>query len=182
MNCPVCREHELSSTDLDSDLAALHCANCGGNFLRGANYWNWLETHGENLPEQPPAPDEPQPGEDVKAKLCPECRAIMIKYHVGHETTFTLDQCPACKGIWLDRNEWEILKSRNLHDDLNRIVTEPWQLEAHRDEKKRRLEQLYATKFGAEDYAELKRIREWLDQHAKRQELLAFLSDENPLD
>lgn len=182
MNCPVCRTTNLHSLSLAENLPALACAQCRGHWLAGARYWSWLEQQGANLPELPPAPDTPASLEDERARLCPECRLIMVKYRVGHETGFMLDQCGGCKGIWFDGNEWEILKSRNLHDDIPSILTAPWQLAARREESQRSLEHIYRHKFGAEDYAEIKRIKRWLDGHEKKQELLAYLSDTNPLD
>src|SRR5260370_8079077 len=52
MNCPVCKTPELISTDLESNLTSFRCTECGGNWIRGAEYWKWLEVHGPNLPER----------------------------------------------------------------------------------------------------------------------------------
>jgi Zn-finger nucleic acid-binding protein len=182
MNCPVCQTTELVSNNLESNLASLKCPDCEGNWIQGAEYWKWLEQHGPNLPEV-----EEQEGELTLSELqkyidCPECRFRMVKYMVGRGTGFSLDHCHGCKGIWFDRNEWEILKKRNLHDDLHSILTAFWQAEASKEERKKRLEQMYVNKFGAEDYAEIKRIRSWLNAHEKKQELRAYLIDENPFE
>jgi hypothetical protein len=75
-----------------------------------------------------------------------------------------------------------VLRKRNLHDDLNSILTEFWQGEALKEERKKRLERIYINKFGVDDYAEIKRVRAWLGGHQKKHELLAYLTDEDPFD
>ena len=52
----------------------------------------------------------------------------------------SIQLCQGCKGLWLGRNEWEALKKRNLHDDLNLMVTAFWQKEAQRELRKKRME------------------------------------------
>jgi hypothetical protein len=42
------------------------------------------------------------------------------------------------------------------------------------------LEEIYLSRFGADDYAEITRIRAWLQAHPKRPELLAYLTDKDP--
>src|SRR5215216_1014146 len=180
MNCPVCQSEKFSPVELDPDLQALRCDTCGGNWVYGGSYWRWLHRHGENLPERREPAEGAAAPEDLKPKLCPECHTVMFRYTVGHGLGFGLDQCPACKGIWFDADEWEALKERNLHDDINAVFTAPWQAEVSREERRRRLEQIYLKRFGAEDYAEVRRVREWLDASARKQELVAYLTDPNP--
>jgi Zn-finger nucleic acid-binding protein len=106
----------------------------------------------------------------------------MVKYLVGHGFSFTLDHCQGCKGIWLDRNEWEALKARNLHDDVNAMLTAFWQDEAGKEVRKKRMEQIYVGRFGADDYAEIEKIRVWLTTRPNKQDLLAYLTDKDPFD
>jgi Zn-finger nucleic acid-binding protein len=101
---------------------------------------------------------------------------------VGRNVPFTLDNCGECGGVWLDKDEWATLKTRNLHDDLHAIFTEQWQSEARREESRQTLAGMYERRFGAEGYAELQRIRAWIDQHPHKQEILAYLNDSDPLD
>jgi Zn-finger nucleic acid-binding protein len=180
MNCPVCQSENFGPAQLDAGLVAQRCGACGGNWVSGRSYWQWLREHGENLPERrEPARGEAAP-EDRAPKVCPECRAATFRYTVGRGLGFGLDQCPACKGIWLDAREWEALRERNLHDDIHAVFTAPWQAEATREERRRRLEQIYTKRFGTEDYAEVKRVRDWLDASPRKQELLAYLTDPDP--
>lgn len=178
--CPVCKKAELQSVSLEIDLSGMKCASCGGHWIRGVEYWKWLEQQGENLPERPDQIKFPIT-ETPEHKDCPECRFRMVKYLVGRGIGFSLDHCQGCKGIWFDKYEWEVLKRRNLHDDVHSILTEFWQTEASKEERKKRFENIYLNKFGADDFEEIRRVRAWLDGHQKKQELLAYLTDENPL-
>jgi Zn-finger nucleic acid-binding protein len=182
MNCPVCKSSELTPIDLESNLTSLQCADCRGNWIPGAEYWKWLEKHGRNLPERVDQDDGLSLAEPGKPIDCPECRFRMVKYLVGHGLPFTLDHCHGCKGIWLDGNEWEVLKKRNLHDDLNSMFTSFWQSGAQREARKKRMEEIYISRFGRDDYTEIKRIRWWLDTRVNREELLAYLIDKDPFD
>lgn len=126
MNCPVCKTSQLISTELEANLSALKCPDCGGNWIHGGEYWKWLEKHGHSLPERAVQDEGWSPVEPSEYLDCPECRFRMLKYLVGHGLSFSLDHCEGCKGIWLDRNEWEALKKRNLHDDINSMLTSFW--------------------------------------------------------
>jgi len=182
MKCPVCKSPELRATVMEDGLTFHNCTQCRGNWIRGAEYWKWLEQHGSNLPErsdQDTGLSLAEPGFHID---CPECRFRMIKYLVGHGFSFTIDHCAGCKGVWLDRNEWEALKERNLHDDLNSMFTSFWQDAAEKEARKKRLERIYIARFGAEDYVEIERMRAWLAARSNRQELLAYLTDKDPFD
>lgn len=182
MNCPHCKSSELVSAELDANLTSFNCAECDGHWIRGAEYWKWVEDHGTDMAERVHHEESltlAEPGVPID---CPECRFRMVKYLVGRGLSFTLDHCTGCKGIWLDQNEWHALKKRNLHDDLNTMFTSFWQTGATREVRKRKMEQIYVGRFGEDDYKEIKRIRWWLDTKTNREELLAFLSDKDPFD
>ena len=182
LKCPVCKSPELELTDMEDSLRFFRCPECRGKWIRGAEYWNWLEQRGTNLPErsdQDTGLSLAEPGLHID---CPECRFRMVKYLVGHGFSFTIDHCGGCKGVWLDRNEWEALKERNLHDDLNSMFTAFWQDEAEKEARKKRLERIYISRFGADDYTEIERVRAWLATRSNRQDLLAYLTDKDPFD
>src|SRR4051794_9858505 len=147
MNCPVCKSSKLTSKELDKSLTSLNCSVCDGNWISGVEYWHWLEEHGANLPERD-ADTSSLEGQDTTDPLdCPECRWRMVKYMVGHGEDFSLDQCHGCRGLWLDKGEWERLQAKNLHDGLHGMLTSFWQNEARRDTTRRRAERRYVQKF-----------------------------------
>src|ERR1044072_8981694 len=140
MDCPVCKTTRLERINLEEGLPSLRCSRCGGNWLEGSAYWDWLEGHKSSLPE--PRAHDVSVTDIERAKLCPECKHIMIKYRVGRGLEFALDHCHSCRGIWFDSNEWAAMKSHHLHDHINAIFTAPWQSEvekeSHREEVERR--------------------------------------------
>ncbi|MGK7924001.1 MAG: zf-TFIIB domain-containing protein [Spirulina sp.] len=179
MKCPVCRTSELTSVNLEEYLQAQTCPQCEGNWISAEDYQQWLDKHGETLPQK-----EPEISFDLKdntkAKLCPQCQRILIKYKVGHGVDFFLDHCSSCNGVWFDKNEWKALKERNLHDEVHYIFTKSWQKKIRDEEVREMLDSMYVTKFGKETYEEAKRIRAWLEEQPETMTLLAFLGDENP--
>jgi Zn-finger nucleic acid-binding protein len=182
MNCPVCKSTELIINELEPQLNSLKCGTCKGNFIRGAEYWDWLAKHGPNLPEKDSGTDNLERNETIDQLDCPECRWRMIKFLPGHGTEFALDHCRGCKGIWLDVNEWETLKARNLHDDLHSMLTPFWQSEAQREARRKRAEERLITRFGDDGYLKMTQFREWLNSHERKQELIAYLTAKDPLD
>lgn len=177
MKCPVCKTEELDFSALESNLTSRHCVKCGGNWIPSFEYWKWREQHKESLPGKPAeqtVPPTPVTSALI-AKLCPECNKILIKYRVGFGASFSIDQCGNCGGVWFDKNEWEALKARDLHDDVYMILTAPWQDQVRSQESRRVQEKLYRRKFGDEGFNEIQRIKAWLDGHPLKQEILAYL-------
>lgn len=181
MKCPACKLESLETMEIEQQLFAEVCTECGGKWISSHNYNQWLRHHGRILPEIPAEESELSIPQFEIARLCPTDGRILIKYDVGRDIPFRLDRCGNCGGVWLDHNEWEILKSRNLHDELNKIFTDKWQESVHNDEMRRHLEKIYQEKFGTDQYASIKDFKTWIDQHEKRSEILAYLKDEDPL-
>ncbi len=180
MNCPVCKNFELNQIEIEPNLWASRCENCHGKWISHNDYERWLKSH-ENLPMTQAKKTKITIPEFELARLCPQCRRILVKYKVGQNVPFTIDRCGSCAGIWLDKGEWETLKRRNLHDDLQEIFTDHWQEEVKRGETRENLAQMYETKFGKEDYAKIVNFKEWMENHDKEDEILAYIRDPNPL-
>ena len=168
MNCPVCKTTPLQSMTLEQQLKASSCSDCQGQWIGAVDYWQWLERHGETLPEKEPDSIPLEVADSQKAKLCPECRRIMLRYKVGHGLTFTLDQCSSCNGIWFDANEWDALRQRNLHDEVHLVFSAPWQAQVRREESRQVLAKLY-TEWFQHDYDKIKTIKEWIEQHPQQE-------------
>lgn len=180
MNCPACKVSGMKIVELEENLSAKACKKCGGYWIPYSNYQKWLDRYGDTLPEKSAA-DPDLPVEDSQeAKLCPECGRILRKYKIGYDIKFHLEHCGNCHGIWFDKNEWEVLKSRNLHDQLHEFFTAAWQKKIRGEEFREKLEKIYSDKFGREDYEKIKDIKEWIDSHEQRSIILAFLSEKDP--
>ena len=182
LNCPVDKDSELLRTELEPNLSSFSRYECEGHWIRGKEYWPWVERHRTQYAERLHEDESLTLAEPAIPIDCPECRFRMIKYLVGRGLPFTVDHCTGCKGIWLDRNEWEALKKRNLHDDLHGIFTEFWQAGAKREQRKKKFQQIYVDRFGEEDYKKIRRIRHWMETKKNREQLIAYLTDRDPYD
>ncbi|MBN2210229.1 MAG: zf-TFIIB domain-containing protein [Sedimentisphaerales bacterium] len=178
MQCPVCKTSVLKHQELESGLKSMFCPGCKGTWIASYQYWLWRDKHGKSLPEIPLAKENDADIHDnITAKLCPECGHFLIRYPVGHGCAFQLDRCGHCGGMWFDCQEWEALKRRNLHDDVHLIFSEVWQHRVRNEERHRDREKFLEQKFGQKDYARIKEIKAWLQNHPQSGELYAFLND-----
>jgi Zn-finger nucleic acid-binding protein len=180
MKCPVCKKDTLETLMLEDNLPAKTCSECGGIWISSNAYSMWLHAKGTDLPEKPG--DRPfDPTWDTKElKLCADCGHILARYKIFPDVDFYLHRCHSCNGIWFDKNEWDALVARNLHDNLNDFFTHPWQEKLHKQESAHRMEELYLSKFGPADYEYIQKVRAWLKDHPQRNMLLAFLQADDP--
>ena len=174
MKCPV-DGGSLQRVRLDATLPAFQCGRCAGHWLRFGDYLGWREQQPANIPETPPE-SAPVPHAEPSGGLrrCPDCPGLLNRYHVGHGVPFSLDQCGRCNGIWLDGSEWEVLRARGLHDDLNRIFGPGWQHEVRTEEERARTDAQFARQLGG-DYDRTREFGRWMADHPRRSEILAYL-------
>jgi Zn-finger nucleic acid-binding protein len=178
MNCPVCDKGTLHSLESKEPPQRLVCGKCGGQWIKSYQYWKWLKAYGENLPEKPPEEGLDLPVTDSKkAKLCPECGHFLTRNKVGHGIDFHIDRCQTCGGIWFDKNEWEILKSRNLHDDVHFIFSAAWQNRIRQEEQQELYEERVETLLGPQDYERVRAFKSWAAEHSKRNTIMAYLAN-----
>jgi Zn-finger nucleic acid-binding protein len=177
MKCPVCATTSLESLDPNALPQRLVCGRCGGQWIKAFQYWKWLKAHGENLPEKPPQEGKSLPVSDsTAAKLCPECGHFLRRSKVGHGIDFHVDRCTACGGIWFDKNEWEILESRNLHDDVHFIFSSAWQHGVVKEEQRQDYEKRVEAILGKEAFARVKEFKAWVESHPRHHTIKAFLA------
>lgn len=179
LTCPSCKAGKLIPSFIDELFRCHTCSGCGGNWIYLADYLHWL---GRDKSE--PNSIEPLVEKDEydtkNAMVCPVTGQIMLKYRISNESSHRLDLSPSISAIWLDKNEWELIKKEGLSHQLNKIFTEPWQRKVKSDQTKETLEAMYYEEFGEIDYAKLKEIRIWLSEHDKKQNMLAYLLAKNP--
>jgi hypothetical protein len=101
----------------------------------------------------------------------------MTRYRVGEGFSFRIDRSPN-GGIWLDRGEWEALKSRNFHDELLFIFTNQWQSEIIRKEQIEALRTQFRERLGDDTYERAVEFKQWLRQQPDPRTILCFLKDE----
>ena len=181
--CPVCIV-ELKSTLLVANLPAFSCPHCQGIWVSANEYMNWLTpnfiTSANDIDLDQPF-ETPYPIVDNnKALICPECGHIMRRFQIMPNHSFHLDRCRNCNGIWFDEHEWQTLKEQGLHRHLNLFFTHGWQGKLRGKEMYARFDAMYLEVFGADDYQEIKKLKQWFAEHPNGNRLLAFLTDKEP--
>jgi Zn-finger nucleic acid-binding protein len=151
------------------------CPRCGGHWIRLADYWRWRAGKGGNVPEKPSRRSSHTAQEPTGHRRCPDDGQMLTRFRVGRGVAFTLERCANCEGIWLDANEWEVLKRRGLHDDLHRVFEEDWQREAKQMEKSHQLEAVLMRALPPGDYLKIREIKAWIESHPQRNELYEVL-------
>ena len=182
-HCPICRT-PLNDILLLDQLPAHQCPNCAGIWLKANEYFSWLSTHQaifNQLPDMQEQLPLPLPLTDSgRALICPDCGTFLRRFQVWPNATFHLDRCANCNGVWLDKNEWQTLKTVDLHTQINTIFTKMWQTKLRDEESRQRFEKMYQERFGTEDYEKIKIMREWLAEHPNRGSLTAYLTSQDP--
>lgn len=181
MNCPHCKQPSLVAATLANGLAVYQCTDCGGHWLSSTTYLEWLGSQPTPTPADLTIDEEiPLPTTTEPLRLCAECGWALTRFKVLPNTTFRLDRCARCNGVWFDKSEWEVAVERGLADKVNQLFTEPWQTRVRQEENRRILDQVYRDRLGDEDYARLREIREWLTTHPHHAMMLAFLQADDP--
>jgi Zn-finger nucleic acid-binding protein len=181
--CPICKKTDLQLIQHDNQPPVSECSTCGGMWVRANEYASWLKTqtpgkydltNAEEASKRFPITDSHQ------AAICPDCGHFLRKYKVSSNFDFQLDRCNNCNGVWLDKNEWQVLQATDLQDEINKIFTQPWQKQILDEITARKFEAMYLERFGESDYAKIKEVRNWLQEHPNRNILIAYLLDKDP--
>jgi len=103
----------------------------------------------------------------------------MTKYKISADSEHRLDLSRAINAVWLDKGEWELLKSKGLATKINNIFTDHWQHDIRSRAASEVLSALYQRKF-AENYDEIKRFKAILDSMEAKHEVFAYLLADDP--
>lgn len=174
MQSPVYPDISLQPKEIEPGLSVLFCPKSGGMWIPLANFLAWKETN----PAAPAATDSPVPQPDDSrrgALVCPESGRLLIRYKVGQGLKFQVDMSPITGGIWLDQGEWEALKYKGLHTEINFFSTSGYQFKIRAAEYEEKLEQTFRNRVGDEDYAKVEAFKEWLVNRAQKREICAYL-------
>jgi Zn-finger nucleic acid-binding protein len=180
MNCPVCGEAKLKPILLEEGLNANKCPQCHGHWISSDSYFKWVKARGQGEVDNQVSVSAETDSDTKKALVCPDCGRILVKYRLGQEIKFRLDLCGGCNGVWFDRDEWEVLKARRLHDDFHRFFTDAWRQKVLRDETRARNEKIFREKFGP-DYDKIMGMKSYIESHPLKPIILAFIQEKDPL-
>lgn len=186
MQCTSCNAGELTASTLETTLNCRTCNNCGGNWIKLDDYhiWHkeWYKTH---EPQQAVVDEigvEVDTVDSRQALLCPETGAIMTKFRITSDTDHKIDWCNASSSIWLNKNEWELLKEKGVADKLNQIFSKEWQQQIIEETSRNNREAQLIQRLGEDNYSRLKLVRTWLHEQSDEHKaiMVSFLVSRDP--
>lgn len=128
-SCPNCRTVDLlPGSDFDP-VPNQMCDACLGRWVSLDDYEAWLlhqpapEWHAGHQPRPLPVTIETN-----RVHYCPEDGHEMTKHLISDSRELYLDRCGRCGGMWFDRQEWELLRSRGLQRAVHHLFLTPWDL------------------------------------------------------
>lgn len=179
MRSPVYPEVNLEPKEIEPGLMAYECPRSGGVWITLQAFEQWKAQQSSKTcavsNHSPVAVDDSK----LPALICPESGCVLLRYKVGHGLQFHVDRSPVTGGIWLDRGEWETLRQKGLHVDLNLIFTASYQRDVRAVEYAQSLEKAYRERIGEPDFGRVKDFKAWMTQHAQGNDILCYLSDRN---
>ena len=102
----------------------------------------------------------------------------MTKNRISTQIKSRLDLCGFCDEAWLDRGEWDLLKQLQLSRELPKVFTESWQRKIRQKISEEKRANRFLSQLGDSDFKEAERVRQWLENHPKKQEILQYLNYE----
>ena len=116
MNCPVDGE-KLTSARYEADIQVDECGKCHGIWLDAGELQRIESTKERDYSEElKRIPDpvarayEMARQRSEKERACPSCGKTLERREYGYCSRITVDSCPGCNGIWLDRGELSALE------------------------------------------------------------------------
>ena len=178
MRSPVYPDVPLVLQEMEPDLSVYRCPKSGGVWIPLQNYFDWQRR--QPAPLSLPATAEPVLAGDAekRALICPESGRLLLRYLVGHGLAFHIERSPVTGGVWLDRGEWDALKSKGLHVELHLIFTAAYQRGIRTQEYAATMEQTFRERIGEQDFSRAVEIRSWLRSHPRRHEIGCYLLSE----
>ncbi|WP_444915063.1 TFIIB-type zinc ribbon-containing protein [Microbulbifer sp. TRSA007] len=181
LNCTSCKDGVLKHGFIEELFRGYTCSSCGGNWILVEDFLSWKRQNPEYQFSKDLSSLNDMLIEDSKqAILCPVSGAIMQKIRIMVGSEHRIDYSAVVGGIWLDKGEWELLKSEGLAGSLNFLVTHEWQKKIRNSKAQENFSEIYRSKFGDKRYKKVKEFREWLYAQGQRVDLLAYLNAEDP--
>lgn len=176
MKCPKCKFEDLKPTKLERGLSAMGCPSCQGALVSLLYYRDWVE---REEPSTPPDEMLAEKAADTEAAIsCPKCSRLMTKYRITGSNQHRLDLCASCDESWLDGGEWELLKSLELSRLMPQVFTDEWQRKLRKEQFTADREARLKKLVGEADVEQAKVMRDWLQGHPHRSDILFFINHE----
>ncbi|VAW67563.1 hypothetical protein MNBD_GAMMA09-2278 [hydrothermal vent metagenome] len=179
MLCPAC-EGSYKKIKLDEHLLGKSCIVCEGVSFTLSDYLYYL-SHSRPVEEEPVSgTDNVIMLADTKKAMVCHCGHVVSKFSISHETDRRIDYCSACQTVYLDKGEWEYLKSVQLRNKINSLFTDSCQRQIKLDGTRQVLTNNYKEKLGAINYDHMTKVRDWIYNSPDKDLILSFLNAKDP--
>lgn len=125
MDCPACGE--ILAGHILGQLTADVCQrSCGGVWLNATEIDLIDESH-EQIGEQLMAlePERPRPVDHSRKRECPRCSpVVMMRRFWSPRRSVEIDECPHCRGIWIDVGELAMIRAEYPTADARKAATQ----------------------------------------------------------
>jgi Zn-finger nucleic acid-binding protein len=117
-----------------------------------------------------------RPDTDKRTGLCPFGHGILLRARVDDNSTYYLERCGACRGVWLDRGEWQKLAASLYLDHLDDLWDPTWQKRRRTETLQHNLDNALAERLGQSLYGELCAVVDQLRHHPGKAQALAWIT------
>ena len=175
MQCPSCKKSALVPTKLADGLPSFMCQSCEGHLIEVLSYRFWSD-RGSAAARDSVNLVASEPMDSKHALVCPQCQKVMTKYRMSDAVSNRIDLCGNCGRFWIDRGEWALVRSLNLDTNLTKIFNEPWQKAIRQSQASLAKSHRLRETLNDEEYQRLVDLREWINGHALKEDILDFLN------
>lgn len=184
MKSPRDPQAELIPTELMPGLDGHTCPTTGGVWIDLVKYWEWFRAQ-PGFPKPIASFESPIPvdieDDHEGTVLSPRTGRIMRKCRAGSGLGFRIDYEPS-SGFWLDKGEFDSLRSHNLHDELHLICSPEYQLELVRLRSDQAEQSRFEQRLGEENCERIRSFANWFaqlnDESIAMTYLMACIEDE----
>lgn len=175
MQSPVDSRATLTRFNLLPSLEAWRCPSTNGVWIDGEAYWKWLLKQpnfpdvGHSVPSEPVRVDDTD-----RVLISPRSGRIMSKFRVGLDLGFQIDFDRVSGGFWLDHNEYEALKAREMHDELHLICDSTYQQKLRELESAERRHDALRESLSPDGKSKVESLAEWANSHPDKEMIRAY--------
>ena len=145
----------MQPQEIEPGLTVFACPKSGGFWIPLQPFLDWKEKTSGSRPAAARLLRAGRAGRRgwERATICPESGRLLSRYQVGHGLAFHIEHSPVTGGVWLDKGEWEALKSKGLHFTMNLIFTDSYQpAKVRSSEYAQELKETFRNRIGAADF------------------------------
>ena len=91
------------------------------------------------------------------------------------QTSFYVERCPICEGLWCDRGEWDVFEALGLHVQIPVVFNPEWQSRVRVLEQLEKQRLSLVEKLGEDIATKVFELGEMLEEHPHGDFAVAYL-------